>query len=224
MARPRNLVVLAFVGDSITAGQFVAPPARWVDIVPEALTRRYLETPLNLLHFAEGVSGETTRQGLERFPASVQARQPDIVTIQFGLNDGNCWATDCGLPRVSEAAYRANLMEMIERCRAFEAQHVILSNNHPTLRHKVLLSGRSLEEQRIRYNRILAEVAAEAGATFCDIDAAFRDLQADDLERQLLPYPDGLHLSPEGHMRYAAAIEPALVAAVEDVWRNRGGS
>jgi hypothetical protein len=57
--------------------------------------------------------------GLERFPNDLQQHRPDIVTIQFGLNECNCWVSDGGLPRVSEAAYRANLIEMIERARRF---------------------------------------------------------------------------------------------------------
>ena len=50
----------------------------------------------------------------------MQELEPDVMTLQFGLNDCNCWETDRGLPRVSEEAFRANLIEMIERARLFE--------------------------------------------------------------------------------------------------------
>ena len=39
---------------------------------------------------------------------------------------------------------------MIERARRFGAARIVLSTNHPTLRHKVLLSGDSLETRRRR--------------------------------------------------------------------------
>ena len=113
-----------------------------------------------------GVSGETTRQGLERFPNDLQQYRPDIVTLQFGLNDCNCWVSDGGLPRVSEAAYRANLREMIERARRFGARHIIMSTNHPTLRHKVLLSGESSKTAVAVTTTSFARLPRRAGPSF----------------------------------------------------------
>ena len=133
------------MGDSITSGQHIDPELRWISLVGNALMTAYLSMTVNFHLLNRGVSGETTRQGLERFPADVQQCRPDIMTLQFGLNDGNCWVTDAGLPRVSEAADGANLIEMIDWARRFGAARIILSTNHPTLRHKVLLSGDSLE-------------------------------------------------------------------------------
>ena len=221
MPRSRNLITVVFFGDSITEGQYVAPPLRWVDIVSSGLQLRYRDHPLNLQLLTRGVSGETTRQALERFPRDVQGHAPDVVTLQFGLNDCNCWLTDHGMPRVSEAAYRANLVEMIARARHFGAQEVILSNNHTTLRHKPLLDGLTFEQRRRRYNEIVAEVAIETGAVFCDIDAAFAGLDADALSERLLPYPDWLHLSEVGHRVYASLIGPFVERAVQNVMQAR---
>lgn len=217
-----NLITVVFFGDSITEGQYVAPPLRWVDIVSDALLSCCLDRPLELQLLARGVSGETTRQALERFPRDVQVHMPDVVTVQFGLNDCNCWQTDRGLPRVSEAAYRANLVEMVTRARHFGAGEIILSNNHTTLRHQKLPDGSTLERRRQRYNALLAEVADETGATFCDIDAAFAGLDRDALSRQLLPCPDWLHLSEIGHRTYAAVVGPVVERAVERVLTARG--
>lgn len=215
-------VTIVLMGDSITAGQYVDPPERWSARVADALTRQYLQTPVNLHIVPRGVSGETTRQGLERFPQDVQQHFPDIMSLQFGLNDCNCWVTDRGLPRVSEAAYRANLIEMVERARRFGARHVILATNHPTLRHKILLGGESLERRRCRYNRHVREVAALTGVELCDIAAAFAGLDPHELAKMLLPYPDQLHLSPAGHRRYGNAILPAFERAVAAVVAEKG--
>jgi lysophospholipase L1-like esterase len=129
------------MGDSITFGQYVDPQLRWTTLVTERLQQVYLETPVQIYALNRGVSGETTRQGLERFPTDVQQIGPDVMTLQFGLNDCNCWLTDGGLPRVSAAAFRANLLEMITRARRFGTRQIILANNHRTLRTKVMLSG-----------------------------------------------------------------------------------
>lgn len=222
--KPANLITVVFMGDSITEGQYVQSPHRWVDIVSNDITRQYLRGPLNLLFVIRGVSGETTRQGLERFPRDVQDHHPDVVTLQFGLNDCNCWATDRGLPRVSELAYRANLLEMIERAKRFGAKRLILSNNHSTLRTKLLLSDNTLEDQRRRYNAIVREVAHETAITFCDIDESFKDLAVDDLENLLLPYPDCLHLSHKGHKVYARKIQPYIESAIMSVAQSRAGN
>jgi acyl-CoA thioesterase-1 len=201
-------VTLVYMGDSITEGQYVGTELRWTDIISDRLHRKFLQSPVNLMLLNQGISGETTRQGLERYARSVQVHQPEIMTLQFGLNDCNCWVTDRGLPRVSLAAYRENLIEMIDRARAFGAREIILSTNHPTLRRKVLLSGESLEDGRRRYNDAVRKVADEKKVTLCDIEAAFGGVSDDELDTLLLPYPDHLHLSPKGHLRYAAAIQP----------------
>lgn len=219
--KPEKLITVVFMGDSITEGQYVSPPHRWVDIVSRELTKQYLDSPLSVVFVTKGISGETTRQGLERFPADVQAHTPDLVTIQFGLNDCNCWATDFGLPRVSEAAYRANLIEMIERSRRFGAEKIILSNNHTTLRNKYLLNGRTLEDQRKTYNAIVVEVARETGVQFCDIDSIFLGLSRRELEDELLPYPDWLHLSHSGHQRYADKILPYVASGLGEIAEAR---
>jgi lysophospholipase L1-like esterase len=205
------------MGDSITAGQYVDPERRWTSLVGESLLKQYLPTPINLHFINSGVSGETTRQGLERFPADVQRHRPNIVTLQFGLNDCNCWITDAGLPRVSEAAYRANLIEMIGRAQRFGARHIILSTNHPTLRHKVLMSGDSLETRRRRYNEHVREVAGLTGVVLCDIELSFAHLDSRELAAMLLPYPDRLHLSDEGHRLYANCIQPLVEGATAEL-------
>lgn len=214
--KPVALTVV-YMGDSITEGQYVQTELRWTDIVSDNLHRKFLPSPTNLMLVNQGISGETTRQGLERFARSVQAHQPEIMTLQFGLNDCNCWVTDRGLPRVSQAAYRENLKEMIDRARIFGAREIILSTNHPTLRRKVLLSGHSLEDGRRRYNDVVRAVAREKEVTLCDIDVAFGTPADDELDALLLPYPDHLHLSPTGHEKYAAVIQPYIEQSIDRI-------
>ncbi len=215
-SHPHHLTVV-FMGDSITEGQYVHHSLRWSEIVSSRLKTRFAER-LNSerqFYYVHGVSGENTRQGLERFPRDVQQFRPDLVTLQFGLNDCNCWDTDLGLPRVSEAAYRANLVEMIDRSRRFGAKHIILSTNHPTLRFRKLASGQSLEERRAIYNKIVREVAEVTGVTLCDIESVFSRFNRAQLEELLLPEPDVLHLSPAGHRVYADAIYTPLEEAID---------
>ena len=212
-------LTIVFFGDSITEGQYVHHSLRWTELTSNKLRAHAASQldPAKMFHYVHGISGETTRQGLERFPRQVQQLAPDVLTIQFGLNDCNCWDTDRGLPRVSEAAYRANLVEMIDRARRFGTRHIILSTNHPTLRHRPMVSGETLEQRRAKYNEIVREVARETDVTLCDIEAAFGFATRELLAGLLLPEPDVLHLSSAGHQIYSDAITPALIRSVDNV-------
>jgi len=210
-------ITVVFMGDSITEGQYVHHSLRWTERVARKIRARVSgEIDTDALHFFNrGISGETTRQGLERFPRDVQVLEPHIMTLQFGLNDCNCWDSDRGLPRVSEAAYRANLLEMIDRTRLFGAEHIILSTNHPTLRLRPLISKQTLEDRRILYNEIVRDVASVSKVTLCDIEQAFSDVTGGDLTAMLLSEPDVLHLSEMGHEKYANAIFELISKAVK---------
>ena len=214
---------IVFMGDSITEGQYIHYSLRWTEIVVNKL-RKSLASEINtdLLHFFNrGISNQTTRQGLERFPNDVQVLAPKVMTLQFGLNDCNCWVSDLGLPRVSESAYCYNLLEMIERARTFGVDHIILSTNHPTLRLQPLPSRKtgggglqSLEDRRKIYNDIVREVAVKSSVILCDIDKAFSGLDRSELSELLLAEPDLLHLSAKGHEKYAATMFEPLLQSV----------
>jgi lysophospholipase L1-like esterase len=107
---------LVCCGDSITYGQNVRASEAWPAVL-ERLTGHDVRNA--------GVCGDTTRLGLERFPRDVQIHKPDVVVIQFGHNDANCWETDNGLSRVSAQAYAANIIEMAERSAAGGARTLI---------------------------------------------------------------------------------------------------
>lgn len=211
------MVTIVHIGDSITFGQYLQEEHRWTDLVSQRLNRKYENTPVCLASLNKGVSGETTRMALERFGKDVQAVAPDILTLQFGLNDCNCWLTDRGLPRVSEDAFRANLSEMVRRAKHFGASHVILANNHPTTRLKPMPSGEAYEEANARYSRISQEVAEESDGIFCDVRKRFERFGLKELSKLLLPFPDQLHLSVEGNQIYADLIGPVIEQAVEDI-------
>lgn len=208
-------LTLVFMGDSITEGQYVDPSLRWTELLMARIRADFARDGAGGFQLVnKGISGETTRQGLERFPRDVQAFRPAVMTLQFGLNDCNCWDTDEGLPRVSPLAYRANLMEMIERARRFGAKEIVLSTNHVTLRRRKLASGQTLEQRRVRYNEIVRDVARTTDVVLCDVEAAFIDFDDATLARMLLPEPDVLHLSEEGHRLYADYIYPYVDAAI----------
>jgi lysophospholipase L1-like esterase len=217
-------ITVVHMGDSITFGQYLDPSLRWTTLVEDRLNDSFGDD-VEIRAFNRGISGETTRMGLERFPRDVQDLRPEVMTLQFGLNDCNCWMSDDGLPRVSEAAFRANLVEMIERARRFGARAIVLATNHRTLRRDVLPSGEVYEDANERYSEIARDAADVTGVDLCDIRAAFDPFDDEKLAAMLLPAPDLLHLSEEGNAVYAEAIWPyvrrATAAALEGTLLER---
>ncbi len=212
-----KLVTIVNMGDSITFGQYVDPNLRWTSLLQRHFDHRFAGAKIGVHCLNKGISGETTRMGLERFPADVQNHQPDIMTLQFGMNDCNCWVTDKGAPRVSEAAYEANLIEMIERVRRFGCNHIVLSTNHPSLRRQPMISGEPYDDANARYSAIIRSVASTTGVTLCDIRKVFEPFADPQLDEMLLPPPDHLHLSIQGNKVYAAAILPFVEDCVNRV-------
>jgi lysophospholipase L1-like esterase len=218
-----SVVKIVHMGDSITYGQYVDAALRWTTLAEERLGSELADEGIRIDSRNSGVSGNTTRMGLERFPTDVQEHLPDVVTIQFGMNDCNCWATDGGHPRVSPDAFMANLHEMIARVRKFDCRHIVIANNHCTLRREQMVSGEVYELANERYSQLAESVAAEAGVTFCDVRSAFEPFSPSELGKLLLPAPDRLHLSVEGNRLYAEVIHPYIRAAVLS-WVEESGS
>lgn len=171
------------IGDSITAGQYLTEGRPWPNLITG-----YDVVPA-------GKNSDTTRLGLERFPA-IQQMTPAAIVIQFGHNDCNRWESDRGLPRVSPRAYSANLEEMVDRARAFEAVPFLCTLT-PTTRDPNYAGEVAI------YNAILREVADVTKAEVIDVRSAFAD-------RDGLLLEDGLHLSPHGHGLYAETVQAVL--------------
>ena len=206
----RNVVVF---GDSICAGQGVSPHGTWVTrlsgLVEDEFGRRFV-----LVN--SSVNGDTTRLALERMPAAVQAFEPQLVLVQFGMNDCNCWETDRGLPRVSPVAFEHNLVEIVARARAFGATRILLNTNHPTLRHTVLShAGRSYESGNVSYNTIVRAVASRIdGVTLVDVEQVFQAAAARGARLEDLVLDDLLHLSESGHALYLEIVAPVFLGAL----------
>ncbi|WP_223670611.1 GDSL-type esterase/lipase family protein [Kangiella shandongensis] len=103
-----NDVVVAF-GDSLTDGVGASKGKSYPEILASL-------TGLNVVN--EGVSGETTIEGLQRLPSVLQKHQPKLVILMEGGNDI--------LRNMSKAQAKKNLAQMIQKIRQSGAQVVML--------------------------------------------------------------------------------------------------
>jgi lysophospholipase L1-like esterase len=214
--KPRILIF--FFGDSVCFGQGVPPHLTWVTRSSQALDERF-SSRADIFTQNPSVNGNTTRMALERMPYDVQSHTPDVLYVQFGLNDCNGWETDKGLPRVSRDAFAANLAEIVDRGRIFGAKQVILGTNHPTTRTARLpYVDHTYEQANGAYNAIIRQVAKTKGTLLADAEATFNEaVNTGEARYPDLVLGDQLHLSRIGHDLYLRNRLPILSQAVEAI-------
>ncbi len=206
----RKTLKIFFFGDSICFGQGVSPQHTWVSRLSALIEQRFAHE-VDVLVQNPSVNGNTTRQALERIAYDVQSHNPHIVLTQFGMNDCNVWETDRGSFRVSQDSFRANLSEIVDRCRAFGARLMIIGTNYPSTRTAQLLPSVNFpyENGNRAYNVISRQVAIAKSAVLADAEAAF-DVAVSSGEAAYsdLVLADELHLSLEG-ARHLSRLTPA---------------
>lgn len=108
-------VILAF-GDSLTYGTGATEAESYPAVLAEVIGRPVIR---------EGVSGETTAQGLERLGAALERHRPKLVLLCMGGNDM--------LRKVDDRTIEANLRTMIRSIRDSGAAVVLLGVPRPAL-------------------------------------------------------------------------------------------
>ena len=219
---PAPLLIVA-CGDSTTA------PRQSIGRVYAArLARRLGEGGIAAEVVNAGVGRDTTARARERFAADVLAFAPDLVVLQFGLNDSaTSPPKEPTTLRVPLAQYVANLESMIAELRA-RGIAVLLMTPNPRMwsdHTKELYGGYFDAADRWgfdRHNRDCAaavrDLASKHHVPVVDVHRLFTDFDAAEdhtLDELLL---DGMHPNAEGHRRIAEALAEriaAMVAATE---------
>lgn len=211
---PVNVV---FFGDSVCFGQYVSLHKCWVTKVAQKLAATFGDDAVCITNAS--VNGNTTRQALERMSYDLSGLKPDILTVQFGLNDCNYWVTDKGLPRVTLKCFTANLMEILDRAKAFGVRRRFLVTNHPTTRTGFMAGlpiTRSYQQSCEEYNYAIREVAQMAGVDLLDVELSFYASVVDGSMKAFL-LDDGLHLNVDGHLAYSKLVYPVMEKAVREL-------
>lgn len=160
---PRNRTVrFVFHGHSVPAGYFKTPVVRTFDAYPtlfhQQLCERYPTAVIDVCVTAIG--GENSVAGAARFEADVLALKPDVVFIDYSLNDRGV-----GLEKAA-AAWRS----MIEACIAKNVRVVLLTPT-PDTRENILDDNAPLAAHAAQVRKL----AAEYHIPSVDSYAAFRE-------------------------------------------------
>lgn len=159
-----------------------------------------------------GVRGNTTEHARERFAADVLAMKPDVVILQFGINDStvDVWKTPpAKAARVTVTRFRENLTYFVESLRGKGARVVLMTFNPLAWTEKMTaMYGKAPYEPgepmgfnagREPYLQVIREVARAQRVPLVDVDVAFREYAAkpgQSLNDLLL---DGVHPNTRGH-------------------------
>lgn len=124
---PHKMKIITF-GDSTTAPRTVDghPIATYSDILRDAFE------PYDVEVVNKGVPGDTTEMAMARFDQDVVKQRPDIVVVQFGINDStvDVWKTPPATePRVSLDDYSKNLLSIIHALKAQGATAILMTPN-----------------------------------------------------------------------------------------------
>ncbi len=175
--------LLVCFGDSLTAGAGVEPEEAY----PAYLQQRLNQAGYNYHVINAGVSGNTTKDGLDRL-AQVLRQHPDVVVVEFGGNDGLR-----GLP-VTQT--QRNLETIVQRLKAGGA--------------KVAMAGITLPPQYggeyIRsFNAMFPAIATRNHVPLLpfvlqDVYGVPGDIQ-----------DDGIHATSQGNKQVAANVEHLVV-------------
>lgn len=183
---------IVFYGTSLTAG------GAWVPQLSGILEKRFP----GLVSFANGAkSGEHSRWGVKNLDARVLAQHPDVVFLEFSVND----ATARFDISVDEA--RRNLETMIDRIReANPKTDIILQVMNPVIDRPPGHAGH--RPDLALYQDVYRQVGRERGLLVIDHMPAWTALLESD-EKTFRSYvPDGLHPQSKG---YSEIVVPEIL-------------
>ena len=141
-------------GDSITAGYAVR--RGFPSFLLESLRQRFPDSKIEMIN--SGISGDTSQDGLSRLDWAVLSYAPDLVTINFGIND-------CVLG-LSLEEYEMNLVEMVRRIRAGPDSEILLLSSQP-------LESPPYDQRVLDYYQTVERVAKEMNVGFVDVYGAW---------------------------------------------------
>jgi lysophospholipase L1-like esterase len=226
---------IIFLIAAATAGQF-SLCAQTIVLFGDSTTAKRGDLKVYADHLAEakpggkqtkvinaGVPGDHTVRARERFERDVLAHDPDLVVIQFGINDAaiDVWKDPpAKTSRVSLEDYRTQLVYFLDTLQSKGIAAVLMTSNPLRWNEKMRqMYGKppyrpevenGFEEPLLPYLGVVRELATERKIPLVDVHQEFSEFtkreggRVDDL---LL---DGIHPNETGHGVVARALLPEL--------------
>lgn len=190
---PNNRTInLVFHGHSVPAGYFKTPVVNTLEAYPyqvlKQLKQLYPYAVINVINTSIG--GENSESGNKRFKAEVLIHKPDILFIDYALNDQGI-----GLIK-AKTAWEAMIKEALKR-----KIKIILLTPSPDQRVNILELNNELEKHAIQ----IKELADQYGIGLADSYNSFRKIA---IEGDSIPHymSQVNHPNEKGHLLIAKEI------------------
>jgi len=148
-------------GHSVPAGYFQTPTVDTMNAYPHLLhaqlAKRFPQAVINVIVTAIG--GETSESGAARFEVEVLTHRPDLITIDYGLNDR----------RIGLEMARSSWVSMIEKALSKDIKIILLT---PTGDMSASLEDAS--DPLNQHAELIRALAREYGVGLVDSLAAFQ--------------------------------------------------
>ena len=209
--RPPMLRIIAF-GDSTTAERSTINKVFSIWLVEEL--PKY---GLNAEVINSGIPGNTTSDARKRFQKDVLDQKPELVIIQFGLNDS---AIDVSLgsrdPRVPMETYAENLKSMVGELKQAGRKVILMTQNPISWTPKLkeiygsppydVEDPMGLNRLNSKYAQTVRDISIEFKVPLVDIYSLFSSLMASVEEDSASLLLDGIHPNDKGHKLISAKL------------------
>jgi lysophospholipase L1-like esterase len=212
-AAPPPVTVVAF-GDSTTA------PRKGVVVYADLLAERLPKQGVPVTVVNSGFGGYTTEMAGDKLKAAVLDKKPDVVVIQFGINDAavDVWKTPpADKPRVGKDKYEANLTAFVKAARAAGARPVLMTPNplrwSPAMRKLYAKPPYQPDDPDgltafvAGYAEVVRKVGKDLKVPVVDVYQGFAAKGGKATDALLL---DGVHPNSDGHALVADLLVPVV--------------
>jgi lysophospholipase L1-like esterase len=157
--------------------------------------------------FNLGVSGDTTAEILARLLPEAQARKPQLILVQHGLNDTARKGGNQASPRIGIDGFKSNVEEIITQARSIaDAAFISVYPLDDRRTSPVAWADKYyLLDDAKRYSTAAKDICAHRQVPYLDIFSQW-------MERDYMDYlhTDGLHANARGHELIFNALEEFL--------------
>lgn len=187
---------IVFHGHSVPSGYFKTPVVNTLAAYPHLLLKFLKEKYPTAVNnsITTSIGGEQSEQGAKRFKDDVLVMKPDLLFIDYALNDRSI-----GLQR-TELAWRS----MIEQALAARVKTILLTST-PDLNEDILSDSDPLVE----YTKLIKKLAEEYHIPVVDVYNHFKQLKKSGLDIATLMSQNN-HPNELGHQKVLKVIVTVL--------------
>jgi lysophospholipase L1-like esterase len=185
-----KLTIVA-LGDSLTHGWMVRKG--FLDFIAEMLNNKYSHGNFTIIN--RGIPGDTAQGGLYRLKHDVIDMNPDLVFIQFGLNDA--------YTGISLESFKNTVRMMVDAIKAECGAEILLVTSVPLMQGQEDL----IAEQ---FYRVLASISEEKDIPIAQVDRYWKKKISEGIDFRKLVQSDQFHPTVEGYRLMAEAIMEVL--------------